>query len=80
MPRMILKIAGIAVNEFLSRLHPFRSCDPRDCDVVRFNFMETLTTKESAPEECPLLAPHVGRGDVEPLLGWSSLSMREVEP
>ncbi|MBV6496510.1 MAG: thiamine biosynthesis protein ThiF [Acidobacteria bacterium] len=73
-------IAGIAVNEFLSRLHPFRSCDPRDCDVVRFNFMETLTTKESAPEECPLLAPHVGRGDVEPLLGWSSLSMREVEP
>ncbi len=22
-------IAGIAVNEFLSRLHPFRSCDNR---------------------------------------------------
>jgi hypothetical protein len=70
-------IAGIAVNEFLSRLHPFRSCESNDCETIRFNFMETLIVKETAPEPCRLLAAHVGKGDIDPLLGWPSLSLYE---
>ncbi|MEQ1603420.1 MAG: ThiF family adenylyltransferase [Pyrinomonadaceae bacterium] len=67
-------IAGIAVNEFLARLHPFRSYDSCESEIIRFNFMETMLVTESSPESCTVLTRHVGRGDVEPLLGWPSLS------
>lgn len=67
-------IAGIAVNDFLSRLHPFRSYDSCESETIRFNFMETMLVTESSPESCTILTRHVGRGDVEPLLGWPSLS------
>jgi hypothetical protein len=69
-------VAGIAVNEFLSRLHSFRSCDGDDCSIVRFSFMETLIIKESEGGACDTLERHVGRGDIEPTLGLSSLSKR----
>lgn len=69
--------AGVAVNEFLARLHPFRSCESRDCAVIRFNFMETLIVKEPESTQCALLAPHVGRGNVLPLLDWPSLSTKD---
>lgn len=69
-------IAGIAVSEFLSRLHPFRSCEGDDCSVVRFSFMETLIIKETEGGACDTLERYVGRGDIEPTLGLSSLSTR----
>ncbi|HMS10274.1 MAG TPA: hypothetical protein PKE66_12360, partial [Pyrinomonadaceae bacterium] len=69
-------VAGIAVNEFLSRLHSFRSCDGDDCSIVRFSFMETLIIKESEGGACDTLERHVGRGDIEPMLGLSSLIKR----
>jgi hypothetical protein len=67
-------IASFAVNEFLARIHPFRSCANGDRAITRMNFMETMTVHESETEPCQLLARHVGRGDVEPLLGYPSLA------
>ncbi|HLA95089.1 MAG TPA: ThiF family adenylyltransferase [Pyrinomonadaceae bacterium] len=67
-------IAGIAVNEFLARLHAFRSYDNNESEIIRYNFMETMLVTEMSPERCAILTRHVGRGDVEPLLGWPSLS------
>jgi len=68
-------IASLAVNEFLARIHPFRSCDNRDCAIIRFNFMETLVIREEETGiPCTYLTRHVGRGDVEPLLEWPALS------
>lgn len=67
-------IAGIAVNEFLARLHAFRSHEGGESEIIRFNFMETMLVTENSTECCAVLARHVGRGDVEPVLGWPSLS------
>ena len=68
-------IASLAVNEFLARLHPFRSCENNECAIVRFNFMETLIAQEQETKiRDKVLARHVGKGDIEPLLEWSSLS------
>jgi hypothetical protein len=68
-------IASLAVNEFLARIHPFRSCDNCDCATVRFNFMETLVTREEETGlPCSFLTPHVGSGDIDPLLEWPALS------
>jgi hypothetical protein len=68
-------ISSLAVNEFLARMHPFRTCLNSDCAVIRFNFMETLIAREPEDDACPALAPHVGRGDIEPLLDWPALSI-----
>lgn len=66
-------IAGIAVNEFLARLHAFRSYDSNESEIIRYNFMETMLVTEMSSESCAILARHVGQGDVEPPLGWPSL-------
>ena len=67
-------IASLAVNEFLARIHPFRSCANVDRATIRFNFMETLALHETETDACGILAPHLGRADVKPLLDWPSLS------
>lgn len=67
-------IASLAVNEFLARVHPFRSIRNTDCAVVRVNFMETHIIREEETDPCRALAPHVGRGDIDPLLDLPSLS------
>jgi hypothetical protein len=67
-------IASLAVNEFLARIHPYRSCTASDCAVLRFNFMETIIMAEKEGGLCRVLAPHVGRGDVNPLLDMPALS------
>jgi hypothetical protein len=67
-------IASLAVNEFLARIHPFRSCRNGDCAIIRVNFMETLILREEEKESCRVLAPHVGQGDIDPLLDLPALS------
>lgn len=67
-------VASLAVNEFLARLHPFRSCANRESAITRVNYMEVLVVREEEGEPCALLARHVGRGDVDPLLDFPSLS------
>ncbi len=68
-------IAALAVNEFLARVHPFRSCDNRDASAVRVSFMETMIMREEEGVPDAVLSPHVGRGDVEPLLDWPGVEV-----
>ena len=61
--------ASLAVNELLARLHPYRDESNAVFASVGFSLasMEFYTDPDGEP--CPLLRPHVGRGDVEPMLG-----------
>lgn len=68
------QLASMAVNEFLARLHPYRYDDNADFAVVRTSLIQGETYREPAPDPCPVLARHVGRGDVEPLLDMPELS------
>ncbi len=70
--------ASMAVNEFLARLHPFRSCATKETAVTRVNFMEMLIVREEEREPCSLLASHVGRGDIDPPLDLPSLSITSL--
>ena len=69
-------VASLAVNELLARLHPYR-LDP-NCEyaVHRLSLSHGIYEHESDGEPCSLLARHVGRGDVNPLLDWAELSIR----
>jgi hypothetical protein len=66
--------ASLAVNEFLARLHPFRSRIARETTTTRINFMEVFLGPEEETRPCPVLRKYVGRGDMDPLLDWPSLS------
>jgi len=60
--------SSLVVQEFLSRLHPFRNAPNRSYAIVRGNLLEPFLTNEPDGQPCALLARHVGRGDMEPLL------------
>lgn len=70
-------VAGVAVNDFLARLHPFR-LDPNGefaAQTVSLTQGEYLRFTDGPP--CPMFAGKVGRGDVRPLLEMSELSEPE---
>lgn len=67
-------ISSLAVDEFLSRIHPFRSCYSSDAAIIRINFMETFMVREEEGEPCKNLSLLVGRGSINPLLNMPSLS------
>jgi hypothetical protein len=66
--------AAVAVNEFLARLHPYRLDPNGDFATVFVSLTQGSMHRESDDGECSALAPHVGRGDVEPLLDRPELS------
>ena len=68
-------LASLAVNEFLARLHPFRLDPNADYAVHRLSLSHGIYEHENDGEPCPVLARHVGRGDVIPLLDWAELSL-----
>jgi hypothetical protein len=69
-------VASLAINDFLARLHPFR-IDPNGIfNVTRVSVSHGFFDHEGDGDPCPVLAKHVGRGDVEPLLDWPELSKR----
>jgi hypothetical protein len=67
-------IASYAVNEFLARLHPYRLEPNGDFAVTRISLSHGFIDHERDGDACPVLARHVGRGDVMPLLDWAELS------
>lgn len=69
-----MQLAALAVNEFLARIHPYRTDDNCLFAIHRIDFKHGFTSAESEPAPCPILLPHVGRGDVDPLLDMPSLS------
>ena len=68
-------LASLAVNEFLARLHPYRLDPNADYAVHRLSISHGIYEHEDDGEPCPVLARHVGRGDVSPLLDWAELSV-----
>jgi hypothetical protein len=67
-----MQMASIAVNEFLSRLHPFRLDENSASSVVRLSFIQPAEYRESEAAAKP--SSHIGRGDVKPLLNMPHLS------
>jgi ThiF family/Prokaryotic homologs of the JAB domain len=73
-------LAGMAVNELLARIHGFRDEPNSDYATIGMSISQIQFYPE--PETgipCRIMAKHVGRGDVEPLLDQAELS-REVTP
>jgi hypothetical protein len=68
-------IASFAVNELLARLHPYRLDPNGEFAVHRISLSHGIYEHEGDGEPCPLMYPHVGRGDIEPLLDWPELSV-----
>ena len=68
-------LASLAVNEFLARLHPFRLDPNADYAIHRLSLSHGIYEHEDDGEPCVVLARHVGRGDVSPLLDWAELSL-----
>jgi molybdopterin/thiamine biosynthesis adenylyltransferase len=68
--------ASLAVNELLARLHPFR--EEANCEYGSVTFslasMELLYEPHDGP--CEMLEPHIGKGDMRPLLRMTELSER----
>ena len=70
-------VASLAVNEFLARLHPYRLDPNTDYAIHRLSVSHGIYEHEQDGEPCPMLARHVGRGDVTPLLDWPELSLQQ---
>ena len=68
-------IASLAVNELLARLHPYRLDPNADYAVHRISLSHGIYEHLPDGEPCALLARHVGRGDVTPMLDMPELSV-----
>ena len=58
-------IASAGVNEFLARLHHFRLEPNSDLRWQQFDLVNCCWTHPVQEGPCPLLAKHVGRGDMD---------------
>ena len=71
-------LASLAINEFLARLHPYRLDPNAEYAVHRLSVSHGIYEHEDDGKPCPVLARHVGRGDVSPLLDWAELSLAKA--
>ncbi len=60
--------ASMAINEFLARLHPFRSANDFESRWQQFDLMNSCWLQPSDGPKCPYLSKRVGRGDTQPFL------------
>jgi len=67
-------LASMAVNEFLARLHPYRHEPNSEYAEYRISLTGGFLYNACEGEPCKVLIPHIGHGDVSPLLGKPSLS------
>jgi hypothetical protein len=76
-----MQLASVAINELLARLHNYRDEGNTSFAVNRISLTQVQTYYEPDGEPCSILARHIGRGDVAPLLELPELSGNtEVEP
>lgn len=66
--------ASFAVNEFLARIHYYRDDGNAKYATNRFSLTQMVAYYESDEGACSVLARHLGRGDVTPLLDLPELS------
>jgi hypothetical protein len=69
-----MHMATIAVNELLSRLHPYRYDNNSESAIVRVSFIQNETYREAEPAGSSIFSKKVGRGDCIPLLDMPILS------
>lgn len=63
-------VAALGVQELLNRLHPFRETPNSEVEVITVDMREPAILSPSAPLPPDTgLAKHLGRGDIQPLLG-----------
>ena len=70
--------ASLAMNEFLSRLHPFREYPNKEYASVTFSLASVELIYEPEEGQCDVLSQHVGKGDVRPLLRMMELADRRA--
>jgi proteasome lid subunit RPN8/RPN11 len=68
--------SGLAVNEFLARLHPFREEPNGAYAAVTFSLASMEFFYDAEEGICEILGPKVGQGDTKPLLGLMELAER----
>ena len=62
--------AALAVNDFLARVHPYRTRPNSDVASIEFSLAELRLTQDEE-EDCPILAQYVGLGDLNSM-AWAS--------
>lgn len=72
-----MQMASSAVNEFLARLHPYRLDGNEDFAVIRTSFIQGVTYCEHEEAASGQFFPHIGKGDMRPLLSMPELSEPE---
>ena len=65
--------ASLAVQELLARLHPYRNRPNGEFAYIGGNLAEVQLYTEAEGEPCPVFKPHVGRGDMTPLLNMPGI-------
>lgn len=63
-----MQIAAMAVNEFLARLHPYRTASNEEFATVRTSFFHGEQFRETDSLPIPVTSNNAGRGDTTPLL------------
>ena len=66
--------AALVVNDFLARLHPYRNQPNANYACIAGSLSDVQFFPEAECAPCEVLARHVGRGDVTPLLERPVLS------
>jgi hypothetical protein len=67
-----MTIAGLAVMEFMARLHPFRTQPNANFAAQCVAFEHGIIDRDPEGKACPLFSPLCGCGDMEPFLGLPS--------
>ena len=65
--------ASLAAHELLARLHPHRNRPNSEFAYIGGNLAEMQLYTEPEGEPCHVFAPHVGRGDMKPLLNMPGI-------
>ncbi|MGA2918232.1 HesA/MoeB/ThiF family protein [Methanoregula sp.] len=69
-----MQIASTAVNEFLARLHPYRSDDNKNFAMASTSFFHGFTRRDAEESPSGMFFNNIGKGDVYPLLEMPLLS------
>lgn len=74
-----MQIAGVAVNELLARIHPYRNFDNSEVDVMKVSFADCATFHEQMVERCNYFSKISGEGDIKPLLNYREFTSNAKE-
>lgn len=69
-----MQMASTAVNEFLARLHPYRTDDNKNFSTVSTSFFHGTSHRDAEESPSGMFFNNIGKGDVCPLLGMPSIS------